>query len=291
VVPSGQARIPSRGSPHWLGTLLYVPLLYGVGWLISRPLALLAPELRADQLNLVGLILALVLLLLTLPRRLEQAWGESKPWQRLGLVMPLTAALKALLRGLLKAVALLGFLAFVLIATGAARGSWRLDSGIALNGLALLAGVGFAEELLFRGWLWGELELQLRASTALLLQAVIFALIHPWYRTEGAGAIGQLGGLILLGIALALQRRADSGALWGAIGLHGGLVGGWFVLQMGLIEFSANAPAWLSGPGAPNPNPIGGAIGWLGLAALIWMRRPYWGARRLSSPDDAAVIS
>jgi len=216
VAPGARARIPSRGSPHGLGTLLYVPLLYGVGWLISRPLALLAPELRADQLNLVGLILALVLLLLTLPWRLKQAWGESKPWQRLGLVMPLPPALKALLRGLLKAAGLLGFLAMVLIATGAARGSWRLDGGIALNGLALLAGVGFAEELLFRGWLWGELELQLKARTALLLQAVIFALIHPWYRTEGPGAIGQLGGLIMLGIALALQRRTDAGALWGS---------------------------------------------------------------------------
>jgi len=265
-----------QGRPHWRGTLLYVPLLYAAGWLGARPLGLIAPGLRPDQLDLAGLVVALALLLLTLPVRLRRAWGDPRPWHRLGLRRPPSVALRTLLRGLLKALLLLALVAAVLFATGQAAWSWRLGWGGALNGLALTAGVGFAEELVFRGWLWGELGLQSGPRCSLLLQSAVFALLHPWYRVEGPGAIGLLGGLILLGVALALQRRADGGALWGAIGLHGGLVGGWFILQSGLLEVSSAAPAWLAGPGAPSPNPIGGVVGWLGLAALLLLRRSYW---------------
>ncbi|MFM9087312.1 MAG: CPBP family intramembrane glutamate endopeptidase, partial [Cyanobium sp.] len=73
--------------------------------------------------------------------------------------------------------------------------------------------------------------------------------------------------LLLLGLALGQQRRGKGG-LWGAIGLHGALVGGWFVISQGLVSVAAGAPAWLAGPA----NPIGGLLGWLGLAALLVLR-------------------
>ena len=113
---------------------------------------------------------------------------------------------------------------------------------------------------------------------ALLLQAAIFALLHPWYRYPGLAALGLLGGLVLLGLVLALQRRADGGTLWGSIGLHGVLVGGWFLVQTGVLQISPGAPAWWVGPGFADINPIGGLLGWLGLGALIWARRRWWGA-------------
>jgi len=264
--------------PHWWGTLLYVPGLYGLGWLASRPLALLAPSWRADQVDLAGLAISLLLLLLTLPLRLKRVWPDPHPWRRLGLAVPLSAALRSGVRGLLKALALLLVVAAVLVLAGQAEWLGKLNGSLLPNGLLLLAGVGFAEELLFRGWLWGELELQLGAGQALLLQAVIFALLHPWYRAPALEAVGLLGGLILLGLALALQRRADGGSLWGAIGLHGGLVGGWFVLQKGLLQISPAAPAWWVGPGGTDINPIGGLIGWGSLGALLWVRRRWWNA-------------
>jgi membrane protease YdiL (CAAX protease family) len=266
----------AQGGPHWRATLLYVPLLYAIGWLSARPLGLIAPSLRSDQIDLAGVVVALALLLLTLPVRLRRVWGESRPWYRLGLRRPPTEAVQALLQGLVKALLLLGLLAAVLLATDQGAWSWRLDWGMGLNGLALIAAVGFAEELVFRGWLWGELALQSGPRRSLLHQSAIFALLHPWYRVEGPGAIGLLGGLILLGVALALQRRADGGSLWGTIGLHGGLVGGWFVIQSGILKISSSAPAWLVGPGAPSPNPIGGLIGWLGLVVLLMLWRPSW---------------
>ena len=67
----------------------------------------------------------------------------------------------------------------------------------------------------------------------------------------------------LLGLALGLQRRADGGLIWGAVGLHGGLVGGWFVLNQGLI-------------GQQEANPIGSLLAWLPLLLLLWVRRRWW---------------
>lgn len=274
VPPPAEAPNPTR--PHGWGTLLYVPLLYGAGWLFSRPLALVAPGWRSDQVDLAGLVVALLLLLVTLPVRLRRVWQEPHPWERLGVAVPPAVGLRSGVRGLLKALALLVLVAGALLLAGQAQWLGELHGALLLNGLLLLLGVGFAEELLFRGWLWGELDLQVGPRRALLLQAVIFALLHPWYRAPGLEAVGLLGGLVLLGLVLALQRRADGGSLWGAVGLHGGLVGGWFLVQKGLLQISPAAPAWWVGPGGADINPIGGLIGWIGLGALLWVRRRWW---------------
>ena len=45
-------------SLHWWGTALYVPVLYGLGWLVVRPLALIAPSWRSDQIDLAGVVVA-----------------------------------------------------------------------------------------------------------------------------------------------------------------------------------------------------------------------------------------
>lgn len=265
-----------RAQPRWWGTLLYVPVLYGVGWLLAQPLALLNTGLRPDQINLVGAVISLGLLVQTLPWRLRSAWGTGQPWQTLGVAASPALALRSLLRGLLKALLLLGLVVVGLVACGQATWSGRIDAAEVLNAIALVLGVGFAEELVFRGWLWGELRQRMGERQALLLQAVVFALVHPWSAAPGFGAVGLLGGLILLGIVLALQRRADGGTLWGAVGLHGGLVGGWFALGAGLLTIQTTAPAWLAGPGGPAPNPIGGLVGWLGLILLLGVRRRFW---------------
>jgi membrane protease YdiL (CAAX protease family) len=272
------APLPSAAvRPRWWGTLLYVPLLYGVGWLAVRPVAALAPQLRGDQLDLLGVAVAFSLLVLSLPWRLRRVWGEPRPWRRLGLAGPAGAALRGWLGGLGQAGLLLAGVVVLLLVLGLARWSGRLGGGEALNALALALGVGFAEELLFRGWLWGELELELGGRRALLLQALLFAAVHPWHQLPGLAAIGLFGGVLLLGLALALQRRADGGRLWGAVGLHGGLVGGWFALQSGLIELTAGLPVGLGGSGGPGaPNPLGGVPGWLGLGLLLLLRRRWW---------------
>ncbi len=257
----------------WLTSLAYIPLLYGGGWLLARPLALAWPQLRADQLDLATALIALSLLLLSLPAWVRRRWRVVHPWQELGVWPGAGSGVgQALAAGWGQAVLLLGVITALMLLSEQASWQAKWSPGLAANALALGLGVGFAEELLFRGWLWGELERPLGRSWGALVQAVLFGLVHPWSR-HGLAGLPLLLGLVLLGLVLAERRRRDGGTLWGAIALHGGLVGGWFALQQGGLEFHAKAAGWLWGPGLPHPNPIGGLPGLMALVALLLINR------------------
>ena len=278
--------------PAWLPTVLFIPLLYALGWLAAVPLTLLG--LPTDQLSLTGTVLSFVLFLLVMPRWAALRWSESRPWAALGIrgakpqERPTPAA--ALLKGLLIAAGLLMVITSVVLIDGS--GNWRgeVDATQLTNAVLLCLGVGFAEELIFRSWLWTELQEMIGSRRAAWAQAGIFSLVHTRFNL-GLGAMGGLLiGLFLLGMVLARQRQSDRGSLWGCIGLHGGLVAGWFLLQNGLLQLSPNAPPWLVGPGGHSPNPLGGLIGILSLLILLLIQRtavanalrPSTGARRAS---------
>ncbi|MEB3259038.1 MAG: CPBP family intramembrane glutamic endopeptidase [Cyanobacteriota bacterium] len=255
-----------RSGPTWRGTVLY-PLAL-VSLFLALQLLARALGLPDTAWPLFAAPWALLALLLTLPSRLRRVWREPAPWRRLGVVAPAGDARRALLRGLGGAALLLGPISLLLLWSGLARWQPALNGALVANALALGLGVGFAEELLFRGWLWGELAAHLGAGRGALAQAVVFSLVHARLDLGGAGLVGLLVGLGLLGLALALRRWVDGGLLWGAVGLHGGLVGGWFALEQGVLAIGADAPLWLVGPGGASPNPVGGLLGWLGLAGL-----------------------
>ena len=278
--------------PAWLPTVLFIPLLYALGWLAAVPLTLLG--LPTDQLSLTGTVLSFVLFLLVMPRWAALRWSEPRPWAALGICgakpqeQPAPAA--ALLKGLLIAAGLLMVITSVVLIDGS--GNWRgeVDATQLTNAVLLCLGVGFAEELIFRSWLWTELQEMIGSRRAAWAQAGIFSLVHTRFNL-GLGAMGGLLiGLFLLGMVLARQRQSDRGSLWGCIGLHGGLVAGWFLLQNGLLQLSPNAPPWLVGPGGHSPNPLGGLIGILSLLILLLIQRtavakalrPSTGARRAS---------
>ena len=277
--------------PAWLPTVLFIPLLYAMGWLAAVPLTLLG--LPTDQLSLTGTVLSFVLFLLVMPRWAALRWSESWPWAALGIrrakpqEQPAPAA--ALLKGLLIAAGLLMVITSVVLIDGS--GNWRgeVDATQLTNAVLLCLGVGFAEELIFRSWLWTELQEMIGSRRAAWAQAGIFSLVHTRFNL-GLGAMGGLLiGLFLLGV-LARQRQSDRGSLWGCIGLHGGLVAGWFLLQNGLLQLSPNAPPWLVGPGGHSPNPLGGLVGIISLLILLLIQRiavaraarPATGARNAS---------
>ena len=243
----------------WLNTLLYPAVLVAI--FLGFQVLGAAPALAA--------LPALLALLVSLPLRVKNLWKEKQAWVSLGVVAPSRKDLfKALLRGLIKAVLLLLVLLIGLFLSGQLKWQPQISAGLLLNGFALGVGVGFAEELLFRGWLLGELEFRFASrawgkSIAMVLQALVFSLAHTRFNLPLASLFGLLGGLTLLGLALGLQRRADGGLIWGAVALHGGLVGGWFVLNQGLI-------------GQQEGNPIGGLLAWIPLLLLIWVRRRWW---------------
>ncbi|QNI99205.1 CAAX amino terminal protease [Synechococcus sp. A15-62] len=278
--------------PFWLPTVLFIPLLYALGWIAALPLTLIG--LQTDQVSLTGTVLSFVLFIALMPRWVAMRWSAEQPWAALGICrsnrqeQPAPAA--ALLKGLLIAAGLLTVITSVVLLEGS--GNWRgeVDATQLMNAVLLCLGVGFAEELIFRGWLWTELNQLMGSRRAALAQASIFSLVHTRFNL-GLGAMsGLLIGLFLLGLVLARQRQSNRGSLWGCIGLHGGLVAGWFLLQSGLLQLSTNAPSWLVGPGGSAPNPLGGAVGLISLLILLLIQRtavakaarPATGARNAS---------
>ena len=256
--------------PVWLPTVLFIPLLYALGWLAAVPLTLLG--LPAERVSLTGTVLSFVLFLLVMPRWATLRWSEAQPWRRLGLIARKPKAridqVISLGVGLLMSTALIGLIVSLLVFTG--NGSWRgnLEVQAMLNCLLLALGVGFAEELIFRAWLWEELTKILGSRGGLLSQAALFSLVHTRFNLGFRPMLGLLTGLFLLGLILALLRLRDEGSLWGCIGLHGGLVGGWFLTHQNLLNIDPNAPIWLVGPGGPNANPLGGLVAILSLTAI-----------------------
>ena len=256
--------------PVWLPTVLFIPLLYALGWLSAVPMTLLG--LPAERVSLTGTVLSFVLFLLVMPRWATLRWSEAQPWRRLGLIARKPKAridhVISLGVGLLMSTALIGLIVSLLVFTG--NGSWRgnLEVQAMLNCHLLALGVGFAEELIFRAWLWEELTKILGSRGGLLTQAALFSLVHTRFNLGLGPMLGLLTGLFLLGLILALLRLRDQGSLWGCIGLHGGLVGGWFLAHQNLLSIDPNAPIWLVGPGGPNANPLGGLVAILSLTAI-----------------------
>jgi membrane protease YdiL (CAAX protease family) len=270
------------GSPacvRWSGTVLYPSAL--VALFLGGQLLLGVLGVPRQQQAALAALPAVAALLLSLPLRLRRAWGSLTPWRDLGVLAPAPQMVRTLWRGLRKALLLLALVMACLALASQLDWRPRLTAGLALNGLLLALGVGFAEELLFRGWLLGELERLVGAQRALWVQAAIFSLVHSRFDLPPALLLALLGGLLLLGLVLGLQRRDDGGLLWGAIGLHGGLVGGWFFISQGLVTLPEQAAGWLIGPA----NPIGSLPGCLGLGVLLLaMRTRRRKARETTSP-------
>lgn len=138
---------------------------------------------------------------------------------------------------------------------------------IALEGLAVAVGVGFAEELLFRGWLLDELQRDYRRSVATGVNACIFALLHfikPF--PEMLRTLPAFPGLFLLGLTLVWTKKAARGKLGLPMGLHGGLVWGYYLVHVGqLIDSQDKVPVWVTGI---DQNPLAGVMGMLCLSTI-----------------------
>ncbi|MGA0291765.1 MAG: CPBP family intramembrane glutamic endopeptidase, partial [Synechococcus sp.] len=179
--------------PVWLPTVLFIPLLYALGWLAAVPLTLLG--LPTDQLSLTGTVLSFVLFLLVMPRWAALRWSESQAWAALGIrgAKPQERPAAALLKGLLIAAGLLMVITSVVLIDGS--GNWRgeVDATQLTNAVLLCLGVGFAEELIFRSWLWTELQEMIGSRRAALAQASIFSLVHTRFNL----GLGAMGGLLI----------------------------------------------------------------------------------------------
>jgi hypothetical protein len=252
--------------------VLFIPVLYGVGWLMAT--VLVPMGLPKSSVSLVGTLLSFLSFLIVMPRWVQRRWQRKDCWVVLGICpshgQPWNVPLIALVRGLLMATSLLSLVTIPILLNGWGtwRGDWTLITTI--NALILCLGVGVAEEIIFRAWLWKELNNFTSRFGAVVSQALVFSVVHTRFNLGVTPMLGLLTGLFLLGMTLAMQRHHDDGSLWGCVGMHGGLVGGWFLLTHGLLDLS-QASALFVGVPAANPNPLSGLIAITAFSLLlIW---------------------
>ena len=235
--------------------------MYICGWILAAPLLLLGFD--KENLSLIGTIFTFLMYVFSLPKWFKLRWGINNTWTLLGInkIDKKINLIIFFLRGFLLSIILISVILIPIIGTkwGYWIGTISLDTLI--NSIFLILVVGFVEELIFRGWLLEELKNQFGIKKAILGQALIFSIVHIGFDLPFLQMLSILTGLFLLGILLSLIRLKDKTSLWGCVGLHGGLVGLWFITNNGLFEISKNTPKWLVGPGTINTNPLGGIFG------------------------------
>ncbi|OKH19370.1 CPBP family intramembrane glutamic endopeptidase [[Limnothrix rosea] IAM M-220] len=259
-----------RQSPAPLRLFLFFASL-AVLWLpLATPLYLL---LRQDE-NLTTIVtmgLLFVIFLFYLPRWVKQVHSLDKPFGQYGLVWQKINGVELLQGlawgfcftwGLLIIQHLLGLLTILPPSTTIIR--------FALEGALTGLGVALAEELVFRGWIYDELERDYHPTTVLWSCGGLFGIAHflkPLM--EMIRTLPVLPGLTLLGMTLVWAKRGCRGRLGKPIGLHGGLVWGYYIFNVGgLIQYHDDISPWITGV---DGNPLGGLCGIIGLSCLAWL--------------------
>jgi len=129
--------------------------------------------------------------------------------------------------------------------------------------------VGLAEELLFRVWLFEELQLFLSTNKAILIQSILFSILHP-YNLDESFTVNVLmkTGLFLLGIYLNILRINNYPNIFPSIAFHGGVVG-YIFLAKSVLEVKGDYSFIIYGTQYDNfINPVSGLIGIFTLLVL-----------------------
>ncbi|MBD2345041.1 CPBP family intramembrane glutamic endopeptidase [Anabaena subtropica] len=261
--------LAQRPAPIRLGYFIFILLLL---WLpLAAPIYLLVRDANLVSILTMVLLYGFFIFLLRL-------WGKNVYQQpqvlwHYGLELTKRNGIE-LLCGL--AMGLMNILILFVIEGVLGWLVWKqptvLFPKVILEGFFVGLGVGFAEELLFRGWLLDELQRDYNPRMALWINAVTFAVLHFIKPIEAIiHTLPQFPALVLLGLTQVWAKRWRRGRLGLPIGLHGGLVGGYYIINVGgLIQYSGQVPDWLTGV---NQNPLQGLMGVLFMSVLALLMR------------------
>jgi uncharacterized protein len=137
------------------------------------------------------------------------------------------------------------------------------------GGILSSFGVAFGEELFFRGWILTELEADYSPSLALWSSSLIFAALH--FLKPLATMLAQLPqfpGLCLMGLVMALAKRSQGNLLGISIGLHAGMIGVVYLMNVGqLVHYNQRVSDWITGIYGV---PTAGLMGIIGLSNLLF---------------------
>ncbi|NDJ16147.1 CPBP family intramembrane metalloprotease [Myxacorys almedinensis A] len=124
---------------------------------------------------------------------------------------------------------------------------WRSLAGAIASGLLIGLAIAGIEELVFRGFVFGQLLQDVDFWTSAIASSILFALLHLIW--EGVENIPQLPGLSLMGVVLCLAvsfkaGQPDLGLAWG---LHAGWIWAMTSLDAAKFSYTGRAPDWLTG--------------------------------------------
>jgi uncharacterized protein len=266
-----------------------------VCWLpIAAPIAFFVKDPNTVTLATMPLLFGGFLFLV--PRWGKWLYRDKRVFYTYGLTLTRQTGIE-LLQGL--AIGLLSLVLLFVVQGGLGWLIWQTPSSallkVVLEGLLVGLGTGFAEELVFRGWILDELQRDYSDTVSLWAASSLFAVLHfikPL--PEVIRTFPQFPGLVLLGLALVWAKQSTrrqfrvtgvqhQGRLGLPMGLHAGLVWGYYMINVGhLARYSGQVPEWVTGI---DQNPLAGAVGLVFLALLAtYMRwRSHFMAFRHSS--------
>lgn len=263
-------RLAQYPIPVRLGIFLSILLLL---WLpVAAPIYLLVGDRNLVTILTMGLLFGLFIPWLRFWN--QRVYGQTQVFKSYGLERSRKNAIE-LLNGLTIGLFLVLILFWVEWQLGWVE--WQQPKlfllQLVLEGLLSALGTGLAEEFVFRGWLLDELQKDYRFSIALWANAGLFAVTHfikPL--PEVIRTFPQFPGLLLLGLTLVWAKRKYRGRLGILIGLHAGLVWGYYIINVGqMVRYSDRISNWVTGV---DGNPLAGLIGLIFLSAIaFWYQR------------------
>ena len=177
-----------------------------------------------ENLSLIGTIITFLLFIFLLPYWFYIKRNKSSAWVLLGITKDkFFKNFVNFSKGILFALVLIILILVPLLQKNYISWIGELSPMILINSIVLGLGVGFAEEIIFRGWLLEELKFEYGTKISIALQAIVFSFVHNLSNEIFWNIVGLRLGFILLGIFLSLVKIRDKGSLWNCIGIHGGL--------------------------------------------------------------------